>query len=172
VLVGLTKVGDVVGYERLPEGGLKAIPGKLFYRGIDVEDLVHGLETENRLGFEETAFLLLSGYLPDAEELDAFSQLLNESMVLEQKAKMNILDLEGRDIMNILARSVLEMYTFDPNADDISRDNLIRQSIDLISKFPPSLLMPITSCDTVNKDVRCTSVIRKKALRLPKISCL
>jgi len=86
VLVGLTKVGDVVGYERLPEGGLKAIPGKLFYRGIDVEDLVHGLETENRLGFEETAFLLLSGYLPDAEELDAFSQLLNESMVLEQKS--------------------------------------------------------------------------------------
>ncbi|MDD3196468.1 MAG: citrate/2-methylcitrate synthase, partial [Paludibacter sp.] len=65
VLVGLTKVGDVVGYERLPEGGLKTIPGKLFYRGIDLEDLVHGLEAENRLGFEETAFLLLSGYLPD-----------------------------------------------------------------------------------------------------------
>ena len=60
VLVGLTKVGDVVGYEKLPEGGLKAVPGKLFYRGIDVEDLVHGLQKENRLGFEETAFLLLS----------------------------------------------------------------------------------------------------------------
>jgi citrate synthase len=59
VLVGLTKVGDVVGYEKLPEGGLKAIPGKLFYRGIDVEDLVHGLQKEDRLGFEETAFLIL-----------------------------------------------------------------------------------------------------------------
>ena len=69
VVAGLTKVGDVVGYERLPEGGTKAIPGKLFYRGIDVEDLVHGLIKEDRLGFEETAFLLLSGYLPDAEEL-------------------------------------------------------------------------------------------------------
>jgi citrate synthase len=136
VLVGLTKVGDVVGYERLPEGGLKAIPGKLFYRGIDVEDLVPGLEKENRLGFEETAFLLLSGYLPDAEELDAFSKMLTDGMVLEQKMKMNILDLEGSDIMNILARCVLEMYVFDPNAEDISRDNLIRQSIDLISKFP------------------------------------
>ncbi|MBN2766718.1 MAG: citrate synthase [Paludibacteraceae bacterium] len=136
VIAGLTKVGDVVGYERLPEGGLKAIPGKLFYRGVDLEDLVHGLEAEDRLGFEETAFLLLSGYLPDAEELRTFSTILNDQMPLEQKMKMNIIDLEGTDIMNILARSVLEMYTFDNNADDISRDNLIRQSIELISKFP------------------------------------
>jgi citrate synthase len=136
VLVGLTKVGDVVGYEKLPEGGLKAIPGKLFYRGIDVEDLVHGLAKENRLGFEETAFLLLSGYLPDAEELKVFRKILYNAMPLNQKATMNIIDLEGQDIMNILARSVLELYTFDQNADDISRDNLIRQSIDLIAKFP------------------------------------
>lgn len=136
VLVGLTKVGDVVGYEKLPEGGLKAIPGKLFYRGIDVEDLVHGLAKEDRLGFEETAFLLLSGYLPDEEELLVFKKVLYESMYLNQKATMNILDLEGQDIMNILARSVLELYTFDPNPDDISRDNLIRQSIELIAKFP------------------------------------
>lgn len=136
VLVGLTKVGDVVGYERLPEGGLKPIPGKLFYRGIDLEDLVHGIEAENRLGFEETAFLLLSGYLPDKEELRVFTEILNESMALDAKMKLNIIELEGNNIMNILARSVLEMYTFDPNADDITRDNLIRQSVDLIAKFP------------------------------------
>jgi len=136
VLVGLTKVGDVVGYEKLPDGALKAIPGKLYYRGIDVEDLVHGLAVENRLGFEETAFLLLSGYLPDREELSTFSSILTKAMTLEHKATMNILDLEGQDIMNILARSVLEMYTFDPDPDNISRDNLIRQSIDLIAKFP------------------------------------
>jgi len=136
VLVGLTKVGDVVGYEKLPEGGLKAVPGKLIYRGIDVEDLVHGFAAENRLGFEETAFLLLAGYQPDAEELKLFSKMLISAMALEQKATMNIIDLEGQDIMNILARSVLELYTFDKKADDISRDNLIRQSIDLIAKFP------------------------------------
>ena len=136
VLVGLTKVGDVVGYEKLPEGGLKAVPGKLIYRGIDVEDLVHGFQHEHRLGFEETAFLLLSGYQPDADELKAFSKLLVDGMALAQKATMNIIDLEGQDIMNILSRSVLEMYTFDSNPDDISRDNLIRQSIDLIAKFP------------------------------------
>jgi len=136
VLAGLTRVGDVVGYDRQADGTVKAIPGKLFYRGIDVEDLVHGLQAEGRLGFEETAFLLLSGYLPDADELDAFSAVLNEKMQLEHKAKMHIIDLEGLNIMNSLARSVLEMYTYDPNPDDISRDNLIRQSIDLIAKFP------------------------------------
>ncbi len=136
VVAGLTKVGDVVGYERQAEGSVKAIPGKLFYRGIDVEDLVHGLNAEDRLGFEETAFLLLSGYLPDAEELRQFSLMLNESMALDTKMTMSIIEIQGHDIMNILARSVLEMYTYDKNPDDISRDNLIRQSIDLISKFP------------------------------------
>lgn len=136
VLVGLTKIGNVVGYERMPEGGLKAIPGKLFYRGLDVEDIVHGLIADKRFGFEEVAYLLLSGNLPDKEELGAFLELINENMPLEQKTTMNILDLEGQNIMNILARSVLEMYTFDPNPDDTSRDNLMRQSIQLISKFP------------------------------------
>lgn len=136
VLVGLTKIGDVVGYEKVEDGSLKAIPGKLFYRGIDVEDLVHGLQNEGRVGFEETAYLLLSGNLPDEEELTTFSQILNACMPLEQKVKMNILDMEGNNIMNILARSVLEMYTFDENPDDTSRDNLMRQSIDLIAKFP------------------------------------
>ena len=136
VLVGLTQVGNVVGYERLPEGGLKAIPGKLFYRGYDVEDLARDFIKEKRFGFEEVAYLLLSGKLPDKEELSAFKELLNDNMPLEQKTKMNILDLEGQNIMNILARSVLEMYTFDANPDDTSRDNLMRQSIELISKFP------------------------------------
>ncbi len=136
VLVGLTKIGDVVGYERLPEGGLKAIPGRLLYRGIDVNDLVKGIHAEKRFGFEEAAFLLLSGYLPNREELETFQALIHAFMPLGQKTKMNILDLEGSNVMNILARSVLEMYTFDENPDDTSRDNLMRQSIDLIAKFP------------------------------------
>lgn len=136
VLVGLTTIGNVVGYERMEEGGLKAIPGRLVYRGIDVEDLVRGIQGEKRFGFEETAFLLLSGYLPDKEEYEAFRALLAAYMPLEQKTKMNILDLEGQDIMNILSRSVLEMYTYDNNPDDTSRDNLIRQSLELIARFP------------------------------------
>ena len=135
VLVGLTQIGDVVGYERLPEG-LKAIPGRLLYRGIDVNDLLKGIHGENRFGFEEAAFLVLSGYLPNREELESFQSLIHAFMPLGQKTKMNILDLEGSNVMNILARCVLEMYTFDENPDDTSRDNLMRQSIDLISKFP------------------------------------
>jgi len=136
VLVGLTKIGNVVGYEKIPGGGMKPIPGKLFYRSYDIDDIVHSIESEKRYGFEEVAYLLLSGNLPDKEELESFHELVTDNMPLEQKTKMNIIELEGHNIMNILSRSVLEMYRFDPEADDITRDNLMRQSIDLISKFP------------------------------------
>jgi len=136
VLAGLTRVGDVVGYDRQDDGKLKAIPGKLFYRGIDVEELVHGIQHDNRLGFEETAFLLLSGSLPDKEELETFHSVLTETMPLDHRATMSILALQGKNIMNILARSVLELYAYDDDPDNISKDNLIRQSINLIAKFP------------------------------------
>ncbi|MDR2474575.1 MAG: citrate/2-methylcitrate synthase [Bacteroidales bacterium] len=136
VLVGLTQIGNVVGYERTKDGQLQAIPGKLYYRGFDVEDIVHDLIKEKRFGFEEVAFLMLSGKLPDTEELENFRELINDNMPLEQKTKLNIIDIEGQNIMNILARSVLEMYNFDPNPDDTLPENLMRQSIQLISKFP------------------------------------
>ncbi|MBF0578148.1 citrate synthase [Dysgonomonas sp. GY617] len=136
VVVGLTKVGDVVGYERDENGSLKAIPGKLIYRGINIEDIVKGAQEENRLGFEETIFLILAGYLPEKQELKDFSQLLSQTMDLNPKITMHILDLEGSDIMNILSRCVLELYTFDENADDTSEENLVRQSLNLIATFP------------------------------------
>jgi citrate synthase len=136
VLVGLTRIGNVVGYALDDKGKLKPIPGQLFYRGYDINDIVHHILEEKRFGFEEVAYLLLSGQLPDKENLEQFSALLNDNMPLEQKTKMNIIELEGNNIMNILARSVLEMYRFDAQADDTSRDNLMRQSVELISKFP------------------------------------
>lgn len=136
VLAGLTRVGDVVGYERQPDGTLKPVPGKLFYRGMDVEELVKGIQNENRLGFEETTFLLLSGRLPNKEELQAVESLIAQTMPLNHRATMNIMALKGGNIMNILARSVLELYTYDENPDDISSGNLINQSINLIAKFP------------------------------------
>jgi citrate synthase len=82
------------------------------------------------------AYLLLTGNLPDREALVAFSKLLTENMPLQPKTILNIIELEGTDIMNILARGVLELYTYDAHPDDISRDNLMRQSIELIAKFP------------------------------------
>ncbi len=136
VLVGLTNIGNVVGYERGDDGKLKPCPGELYYRGYELDDLVSPLLKEKRFGFEEVAYLLLSGNLPDKEELNAFQELINENMPLDHRSIVHIIDLEGTDIMNILARCVLEMYTFDSNPDDISRDNLMRQSIELIARFP------------------------------------
>lgn len=136
VLVGLTKIGDVVGYERNDNSELVPIPGQLLYRGIDIANFVTSIQKEDRVGFEEAIYLLLSGELPDKDELVDFSRLLAESMALEKQTKFAIVHLEGQDIMNILARTVLEMYTHDPLPDDLSRDNLMRQSIDLIAKFP------------------------------------
>ena len=112
------------------------IEGKLFYRGYELDDLVSPLLKEKRFGFEEIAYLILSGKLPDQEELAAFRELIYDNMALDHKMLVHIIDLEGSNIMNILSRSVLEMYTFDPNPDDISRDNLMRQSIELIARFP------------------------------------
>ncbi|GAA6528439.1 citrate synthase [Segatella asaccharophila] len=136
VLVGLTNIGNVVGYNRDPDGKLCPCDGKLYYRGYELDDLVSPLLKEKRFGFEEIAYLILSGELPDREELEAFKELLNDNMPLDHRTIVHIIDLEGSNIMNILARCVLEMYTFDPNPDDISRDNLMRQSIELIAKFP------------------------------------
>ena len=136
VLVGLTNIGNVVGYERDANGKLVPCPGRLYYRGYELDDLVAPLLREKRFGFEEIAYLLLSGNLPDKEELEAFRELINENMPLDHRTIVHIIDLEGSNIMNILARCVLEMYTFDPSPDDISRDNLMRQSIELIAKFP------------------------------------
>lgn len=136
VLVGLTNIGNVVGYDRLPDGSLVPIDGKLYLRGYEVSEIVHAIEKEQRFGFEEVAYLLLSGQLPDSDELATFKQLLYNNMPLEKNTLLHIIEMEGHDIMNILARSVLEFYTFDDNPDDTSRENLMRQSIELMSKFP------------------------------------
>ncbi|MCI5710958.1 MAG: citrate/2-methylcitrate synthase [Prevotella sp.] len=136
VLVGLTNIGNVVGYERDAAGKMCPTEGRLYYRGYELDDLVSPLLKEKRFGFEEIAYLLLSGKLPDREELSAFRELINDNMSLDHRTIVHIVDLEGSNIMNILARCVLEMYTFDPNPDDISRDNLMRQSIELIARFP------------------------------------
>ncbi len=135
VLVGLTNIGNVVGYEHTSDG-LRPIEGKLYYRGYEIADLAHAIMQEKRFGFEEVAYLLLSGKLPDKEELTAFRELVFDNMPLEPKTMLNIIELEGSNVMNILARSVLELYTYDETPDNISRDNLMRQSVELVSKFP------------------------------------
>ncbi|MDR0824767.1 MAG: citrate synthase [Prevotella sp.] len=136
VIVGLTKVGDVVGYERNEEGKLTPIPGRLIYRGISIEDIVKGAQSEDRLGFEEVVYLILSGNLPNRDELNEFSGMISRTMYLNPKIVMHILDLVGKDIMNYLSRCVLELYTFDDKPDETTPENLIKQSINLIATFP------------------------------------
>jgi citrate synthase len=136
VLVGLTNIGEVVGYKK--EGDkVIAIPGRLLYRGIDIEDIVSGFQKENRHGFDETVFLLLSGHLPDETELKAFSENLASLRALpDDFTKDMILSMKGRDVLNILARSVLGLYTLDEKPDSIALDNMIKQSLNVIAKFP------------------------------------
>lgn len=139
VLAGLTNIGDVVGYKRKEDGSLEPIDGRLYFRGYEVTDIVDAILKEDRFGFEEVAYLLLSGILPDKDELEAFKELIYDNMPLEHQTILHIIELEGNDIMNILARSVLEFYTFDENPDDTSRENLMKQSIWLMSKFPTTI---------------------------------
>lgn len=162
VLVGLTNIGNVVGYERGEDGVPRPCEGKLYYRGYELNDLVVPLLQEKRFGFEEIAYLLLSGQLPDKEELQAFKELLNENMPLDHRTIVHIIDLEGSNIMNILARCVLEMYTFDPNPDDISRDNLMRQSIELIAKFPTIIAYAYNIYSIASREEVCIYVIQER----------
>jgi citrate synthase len=136
VLVGLTNIGDVVGYKK-EDGKVVAIPGKLLYRGIDIEDITKGFQKEDRHGFDETVFLLLTGHLPDKKELAEFSEHMASLRALpDDFVKDMILSMKGKDVLNILARSVLGLYTLDDNPDNISLDNMIRQSLNIIAKFP------------------------------------
>ncbi|WP_286032888.1 citrate/2-methylcitrate synthase [Brachyspira pilosicoli] len=136
VLVGLTNVGDVVGYDKDENGNVYPIDGKLYYRGYDLNDIANDILTNKRFGYEEVCYLLLSGKLPDMERLQSFKELISDNMYLDKKTIMNIIDLEGQNIMNILSRSVLEMYIHDPNPEDLSLENLMLQSIQLIARFP------------------------------------
>lgn len=136
VLVGLTNIGDVVGYEK-KDGKIIPSPGHLYYRGIDLEQIVRGFQKEHRHGFDETIFLLLAGRLPCKDELEEFSSYLASLRELpDDFTKDMILSMKGKNVLNMLARSVLGLYTLDDKADDISLDNMVRQSLNLIAKFP------------------------------------
>ncbi|MGN0469283.1 MAG: citrate/2-methylcitrate synthase [Acutalibacteraceae bacterium] len=136
VMAGLTNICNVHGFlvadgERIPD------EGKLTYRGINVNDIVDACVKEDRFGFEETAWLLLFGSLPTKEHLEHFKQTLGYMRELpENFAEDMILKFPSRDIMNKLARSVLVLYSFDPNPDDTSLGNIMRQSIQLIASLP------------------------------------
>lgn len=136
VLVGLTEIGEVHSYI-LDEGEMVPVPGRLIYRGFDIANLTKGFIEDGRFGFEETAYLLLFGSLPDKNSLKDFEQLLAHYQKLpEDFARDMILKAPSKDIMNGLARSVLGLYSFDDNPDDTSIRNVLKQCIKLIASFP------------------------------------
>ena len=137
VVVGLTKIGDVRGYEVDSAGNKIPVDGKLFYRGYNIEDILGSCIKEDRFGFEEITFLLIFGTLPSKSELEAFKKMLGAKRELPNGfARDMILTAPSNNIMNKLARSVLALYCYDDNPDDTSIPNVLRQSINLIGYFP------------------------------------
>lgn len=136
VLVGLTKIGEVHSYI-VDENEIIPVPGRLMYRGYDINDLTAGFLSEKRPGFEESCYLLLFGHLPSADELAGFRQMLAEHQKLPDFFVNDvILKTPSKDMMNVISRSVLSLYSFDDRADDISIENVLRQCLFLIACFP------------------------------------
>lgn len=136
VLIGVTQIGNVYGYY-MQNGEKVPMPGRLVYRGINVEDLIRGFTSEGRFGYEETAFLLLMGHLPTREELNGFNQVLDEMRPLPPMfTEDQILRAPSNNLMNKLARSILTLYSYDPDPETMTLENELRLSMQLIAQTP------------------------------------
>lgn len=136
VLTGLTEIGEVKSYT-IDDGEMIPCEGKLYYHGVDFEQLVEGFTSECRLGFEEVIYLLIFGEQPSEEALKSFRALLAEYRELPTSFVRDIImKAPSRDMMNTLARSVLTLYSYDELADDTSIENVLRQCLQLIALFP------------------------------------
>lgn len=135
VLVGLTNVGDVQGYS-VGKDGLVPVEGNLRYRGYSVNQLAEGFQSKGYHGFDETTFLLLTGKLPTKDQLEKFTTYLAQNRDLDENFTNTLLALKGKDLMNMLSRSVLTLYTLDDTAEEYTHENLMNQSLKLIAKLP------------------------------------
>ena len=136
VLAGLTNISDVCA-KKIVNGEEVPCAGNLYYRGYNIKDLVQGFLKDKHYGFEEIAYLLLFGELPDKTQLQTFHETLVERRTLPPTFVRDvIMKAPSRDMMNSLSRSILSLYTYDPHADDTSIPNVLRQCLNLISQFP------------------------------------
>ena len=136
VLVGLTKISSVIGFKIVDE---EVVPteGELYYRGINISELVEGIQKEKRRGFPEVIYLLMFGKLPNKQELDNFIEYMKPLISLPPGLnETSILQFPSPSVMNKLQRVILVLYGLDPNPDDVSVSNVIRQCLSLIAKFP------------------------------------
>ena len=136
VLAGLTQVSNVQAV-KVVDGKEVPCAGSLSYRGYDIKKLTSGFVKDDRFGFEETTYLLLFGELPNKDQLADFTTLLaNQRSLPTNFVRDVVMKAPCHDIMNALARSVLTLYSYDSNPDDISLPNVLRQCLNLISVFP------------------------------------
>lgn len=141
VLAGLTNICDVIGYQRDENNNIIPIDGKLIYRGIDLNDIVNEAITQDRFLFEEVAWLLLFGSLPNKETLDNFRRILETHRELPDGfAETQIMAAPSPNLMNKMARSVLAMYSYDEEAENTSLENVTKQSINLIAEMPSMMV--------------------------------
>ena len=136
VLVGLTRIADVVGYQRDEKGQKVDCDGVLYYRGIDIRELAN---VENYQGYlyEEASFLLLFGYLPTEDELNAFCKVLQNGYDLpDDFLEMNLLRLPGKNLMNKLQHALLTLYNYDPDPDNTDVYQTLRKGLNIMSKLP------------------------------------
>ena len=136
VLTGLTDISEIRASKTV-DGASVPCEGRLFYRGIDIKDIIKGFIAEKRFGFEEVSYLLIFGALPTEAELKSFKNVLNELMTLPTNFIRDVI-MKGPsdDMMNSLARSVLTLHSYDDNANDTSLPNVLRQCLKLIALFP------------------------------------
>lgn len=137
VVAGITNISKIVSYKEDAEGKHIPCDGELYYRGYSINDLVNGLIKDDRFGFEEIAYLLILGELPDKKQLEEFKTLLAEMRKLPRNfTKDVILKAPSKDMMMSLQRSVLTLASYDKKFDDIGVNNVIRQCLWLVSVFP------------------------------------
>ncbi len=138
VLAGLTDISRLIGKRKDKNGNEIPCEGRLLYRGYDIRNLVRGFYQEGRFGFEEIAYLLITGSLPDSGQLEYFSSLLNgyRDQLPANFVRDIIMNAPSQNMMNVLARSVLTLYAYDKQADDISIPNVLRQCLQLIAMLP------------------------------------
>lgn len=136
VLTGLTEIAEVKSYT-IDDDEMVPCEGKLYYRGYEIKDLVNAFTKEHRFGFEETTYLLMFGKLPTEKELKSFNSLLAHYRSLPTNFVRDVvMKAPSREMMNTLERSVLTLYPYDNNPDDVSIDNVLRQCLQLISVMP------------------------------------
>ena len=136
VPIGVTRVGSVLGY-MIEDGVRIPVPGQLYYRGIELTEIVEAHRQSGTFGYEEVAYLLLMGYLPSHSELNRFNEIMNRARKLPNGFTEDmIMKNPSRNIMNKLARCVLSLYSYDKHPDDTSLDNILLQSVKLIGAFP------------------------------------